>query len=170
MTMQLFTTFMIVLIGAWPGADFWTNQKEFQLILGLAPRVTLASMIAYFFSEFTNSVILSKMKYHHEGKRGFKQGWRFVASTIAAEFVDSIVFMSIGFIGILAPKDVLLTILTIWGAKVIYEIVALPFSTRLAEYVKRVEGVDMIDHPLHTDYNPFTGFFTKRNLLPDHRG
>ena len=167
MAMEIFATLMIVLIGAWPGADFWTNQREFQLILGLAPRVTLASLVAYFFSEFTNSVILSKMKYHHGGKRGFKQSWRFVVSTIAAEFVDSLVFMSVGFIGVLATGDVVVTILTIWAAKVVYEIVALPFSTRLADYVKRVEGVDTIDHPHHTDYNPFAGWFTRRNRVTD---
>lgn len=161
---QIFAMLMIVLVTIWPAADFWQNQEAFKTVLGLAPRVTIASLLAYFFSEFTNSVVLSKMKYWHEGKKGIKQGWRFVASTIAGEFVDSIVFMSVGFIGILATKDIFTTIITIWIAKVLYEIIALPFSMRLANYVKKVEKVDKIDYPDHTNYNPFAVFFPSKNL------
>ena len=161
---QIFATLMIALIGVWPGADFWTNQPAFQTILGLAPRITFASLLAYFFSEFTNSVVLSKMKFWQEGKKGVKQAWRFVASTIAGELVDSIVFMSVAFIGVLATKDIVTTIFTIWIAKVLYEVIALPFSMRFANYVKKVEGVDKIDYPDHTNYNPFAVFFSKKNL------
>ena len=158
---QIFATLMIVLISIWPAADFWTNQEAFQTVLGLAPRITLASLLAYFFSEFANSVVLSKMKYWQEGKRGVAQGWRFVASTIVGEFFDSVVFMTVAFVGVLATKDIVTTILTIWVAKVLYEVVALPFSMRFANYVKRIEGVDKIDYPDHTNYNPFAAFFKR---------
>jgi queuosine precursor transporter len=162
---QIFATLMIVLIGIWPAADFWKNQAAFQTVLGLAPRITLASLTAYFFSEFSNSLVLSKMKYWQNGKRGFAQGWRFVASTIVGEFFDSVVFMSIGFIGTLAVKDIFATVLTIWAAKVLYEVIALPLSTRFANYVKGVEGVDKIDYPDHTNYNPFSVFFSEKKSL-----
>jgi hypothetical protein len=161
---QIFATLMIVLISVWPAADFWTNQAAFQTVLGLAPRITLASLLAYFFSEFSNSLVLSKMKYWQKGKRGFSQGWRFVASTIVGEFFDSVVFMSVAFIGVLATKDIITTIFTIWIAKVLYEIIALPFSMRFANYVKKVEGIDKIDYPDHTNYNPFSVFFSKNNF------
>jgi uncharacterized integral membrane protein (TIGR00697 family) len=158
---QIFATLMITLISFWPGADFWTNQQSFKTILGFAPRATFAILMAYFFSEFTNSLVLSKMKFLHDGKKGFKQAWRFVASTIAGELVDSIVFMSIAFIGVLSTKNIITTIITIWIAKVLYEIIALPISTRFANYVKKVDGVDEIDYPDHTNYNPFAVFFAK---------
>ena len=161
---QIFAAFMFFLVGIWPAADFWTNQAAYDLILGTAPRIFLASIGAYFFSEFTNSLVLSKMKYWQQGKRGMHQGWRFIASTIAGEFVDSIVFMAIAFIGVLDTKTIITTIITIWIAKVLYEVIALPFTTRFANYVKRVEGVDTIDYPDHTNYNPFSVFFSKKNL------
>jgi queuosine precursor transporter len=161
---QIFATLMIVLVGVWPAASFWTNQTAFQTVLGFAPRATLASLVAYFFSEFSNSLVLSKMKYWQKGKRGFAQGWRFIASTIVGEFFDSIVFMSIGFVGVLAVKDILITIVTIWIAKVLYEVIALLFSIRFANYVKRVERVDKIDSPDHTNYNPFSVFFSNNNF------
>lgn len=163
---QIFATLMIVLINFWPAASFWANQEAFQTVLGLAPRITLASLLAYFFSEFSNSLVLSKMKYWQKGKRGLAQGWRFVASTIVGEFFDSVVFMLIAFIGVLATKDIFTTILTIWIAKVVYEVIALPFSMRFANYVKKVEGVDKIDYPDYTNYNPFAVFFAK-DSLPD---
>lgn len=161
MVCQIFATAMIVLIGAWPAAGFWTNQEAFQSVLGLAPRITLASLTAYFFSEFSNSLVLSKMKFWQKGKRGMAQGWRFIASTIVGEFFDSVVFMSVAFIGILATGDIVKTVLTIWVAKVLYELIALPFTMKFVSYVKRVEGIDKIDYPEHTNYNPFAVFFAK---------
>jgi queuosine precursor transporter len=166
---QIFAAFMFFLVGIWPAADFWANQVAYDSILGIAPRIFLASIGAYFFSEFTNSLILSKMKYWHQGKRGIYQGLRFIVSTIAGEFVDSIVFMVIAFIGILPASEMIVIILTIWIAKVLYEVVVLPFTTRFANYVKKVEGVDKIDYPAHINYNPFSVFFSKKNLPPKYQ-
>lgn len=160
---QIFAAFMFFLVGIWPAAPFWHNQEAYNLILGTAPRIFLASLTAYFFSEFTNSLVLSKMKYWHQGKKGIHQGWRFVASTLIGESVDSVIFMFVAFAGILATGDIISTIVTITVAKVLYEIIALPFSMRFAEYVKKVEGIDVVDYPDHTNYNPFSVFFTKKN-------
>ena len=66
--------------------------------------------------------------------------------------------MSVGFIGVLATGDIVKTIITIWIVKVAYETVALPISVPLANWVKRVEGVDKIDQPQETNYNPFAAF------------
>ena len=45
--------------------------------------------------------------------------------------------------------------LTIWLIKVAYEVVALPFSMKFTNWVKMVEGIDAIDSPNTTTYNPF---------------
>lgn len=150
-------------VGIWPAAPFWENQDAFMAILGVAPRITLASLTAYFCGEFANSVVLSKMKFREHGERGLKQGWRFVASTIVGEGVDSVVFMSVGFIGVLSTADIVRTILTIYVAKVIYEIIALPVSMRVSNWVKKVDGVDEIDDPQLTNYNPFAVFFPRKS-------
>ncbi|MBX4210657.1 VUT family protein, partial [Candidatus Parcubacteria bacterium] len=107
--------------------------------------------------EFANSYILSKMKFKHAGLRGFKQGWRFVASTIVGEGLDTFIVMIIGFYGAIPLSSLFTTMVTLYVVKVLYEIIALPFSTRFANWVKRVEGVDVIDMPETTKYNPFTG-------------
>src|SRR5436309_7135396 len=35
-------------VGIWPAAPFWHNQQAFMTILGVAPRIATASLIAYF--------------------------------------------------------------------------------------------------------------------------
>ena len=44
-----------------------------------------------------------------------------------------------------------------WGVyvfKVVYEVIATPFSTRFANWLKKVEGVDKLDTPEMTNYSP----------------
>ncbi|MBI5171631.1 MAG: queuosine precursor transporter [Candidatus Melainabacteria bacterium] len=152
---QILTAFAYWLVGIMPAAPFWHNQTAYDTILGIAPRITLASLMAYIMGEFVNSVILSRLKFAQGGQSGIPQASRFVLSTIAGEAVDSIVFLGIAFYGTMAFKDLVETALTIYVAKVLYEIVALPVSMRLAQYLKRVEHVDQIDNPSTTNYSPF---------------
>lgn len=147
-------TFYIVQII--PAAPFWHNQETYKEILGFVPRIVLASMVAYLVGEFSNSWVLSKMKYVVKGKRGWQQGWRFVVSTIVGEGVDTIVFMTIAFLGQFSLSNLISTALTLYVFKVLYEIIATPFSVRFANWIKKIEGVDEIDYPETTNYNPLS--------------
>lgn len=160
---QAFAAVMYWLISIWPHPEFWTNQDAYEKILGMAPRIAIASLSAYFFGEFANSVVLSRMKYSQKGEKGAKQSWRFVASTIVGEAVDSIIFSLIAFTGVLSFEQVVITSFTIWAFKVLYEIVALPFSIRLANWLKKEEQIDDIDQPNITNYNPFAAFFATKD-------
>ncbi|MDB5259998.1 MAG: hypothetical protein JWN37_229 [Candidatus Nomurabacteria bacterium] len=133
-----------------PAAPFWTNQDAFQLILGSVPRIALASMIAYFVGEFCNSYILAKMKVRTDGK-GIAT--RFVASTIAGEGIDTIVFVLIAFTGIMSRSEMLQVILSAWGVKVVWEIIALPITIRIVKWLKKVENEDYYDN--NTNFSPF---------------
>lgn len=156
---QVLAALTYLIVGILPPASFWPHQQAYEVILGFAPRVAIASLLAYFCGEFANSIVISKMKYKAGGKRGLPQGWRFVASTIVGEAVDTVVFMLVAFLGIIPPTDLVYTLITLYVVKVIYEIAALPFSTRVANWVKKVEGIDQIDDPRTTHYNPFVIFF-----------
>jgi uncharacterized integral membrane protein (TIGR00697 family) len=155
MGMQVFAAVFYWLIDIWQPAPFWHNQDAYHSILGQAPRIVVASLSAYFLGEFANSFVISKMKFLQNGKRGLSQGWRFVVSTVVGEGFDSFIFMSVAFAGIMANNDLIKTILTIWAVKVLYEIIVLPFTIRFSNYVKKIEGVDIIDTPEMTSYNPF---------------
>jgi hypothetical protein len=51
--------------------------------------------------------------------------------------------------------DLVRTALTIYLVKVLYEILALPLSTRLANFIKAKDEIDKIDQPSETQYSPF---------------
>src|SRR5205823_9697102 len=135
--MQIFAALFYWIIDIWPGASFFTNQTAYHTILGQAPRIVLASLSAYFCGEFANSFVVSKMKYRQGGRRGASQAARFVWSTVVGEGLDSFVFMTVGFFRVIPTTNLITTIFTIWIAKVLYEVIALPLSIPLANWVKR---------------------------------
>ena len=55
----------------------------------------------------------------------------------------------------LTRRYLVMTMATIWAIKVLYEVLALPVSMPLANWVKRAEGLDAIDDPATTNYSPF---------------
>lgn len=70
-------------------------------ILGLTPRIVVASLFAFLLGEFSNSFVLAKLKIFTKGK------WlwtRAIGSTIAGELIDSVIFISIAFWGIFPPE------------------------------------------------------------------
>jgi len=156
MACQLLAAGSFWLVGVLPAAPFWHHEQAYTTILGIVPRIALASLLAYFAGEFANSFVLSRMKYAQHGRRGFAQGWRFVASTLVGEAVDSVAFMSIAFLGVLPLGALTRTLLTIYLLKVAIEVIALPASTRLSNWLKRVESFDQVDDPAVTRYSPFT--------------
>jgi len=159
----LLATLTFYIVQIIPGAAFWKGQEAYDTIFSIVPRVVAGSMTAYFLGEFCNSWVLSKMKYWARGGRGLKQAWRFVASTIVGEGVDSIVVLAIGFSGVLSLQQMLQVGGSLYVFKVLYEIIATPVSTRFSNWIKRVEGVDQIDFPDRTNYSPFAGLGVAAN-------
>jgi uncharacterized PurR-regulated membrane protein YhhQ (DUF165 family) len=79
--------------------------------------------------------------------------FRFVASTVVGEGVNTLIFYGVVLYGIL-PNDVLLTSILIgWFGKTLVEVVMLPATYPLVRYLKKVEGIDFYDYA--TNFNPF---------------
>lgn len=135
--------------GLAPAAPFWKDQAAYQTILGFTPRLLLASFTAYLVGEFTNSFVLAKLKIATRGR------WlwtRTIGSTLIGEGLDTLIFVSIAFWGII-PADMMLTaILTQWIFKVVYEIVATPFTYLVVGFLKRRENLDTYDY--RTNFSP----------------
>jgi queuosine precursor transporter len=151
---QLFAACIYFIVLKLPPAPFWMEQPAFEKILGFIPRISIASLIAYACGEFTNSYILSRMKFIDNGNVGIKQGKRFIVSTVAGEFVDTVIVMVIAFAGVMPMIEILKSGAVIYLVKVCYEIIALPLSMKVTEWLKCAEGSDVIDNPEITDYNP----------------
>jgi queuosine precursor transporter len=144
-------SFFYWVILALPAASFWQNQSAFEAVLGAVPRITIASMIAYFCGEFVNSYVLSRMKVWMEGKRLWM---RTIGSTVVGEGVDSIVFFTIAFIGTMPFAALVTIILSSYFLKVVYEVIATPFTYKIVAFLKRKEGIDVYDRGI--SYNPLT--------------
>ena len=58
---NLLTVIVYRVTVALPYLDFWNGQEAFVKVLGTTPRILIASLLGYVVSEFSNSMILSKL-------------------------------------------------------------------------------------------------------------
>ena len=138
----------IAVLGFWvggllPAAAFWEGQEAYQAILGYTPRLLAASLAGYTVGEFSNSMVLSRLKVATQGR------WlwmRTIGSTIVGQGVDSAVFITAAFAGTMAGGNLVELLLTQWVVKVLYEAAATPLTYAVVTYLKRHEGIDAYDH------------------------
>jgi hypothetical protein len=147
---NLLVVIAIYLAQILPSASFWQGQTAYETILGFTPRLLLASFLAFLVGSFANSFVLAKMKIATNGR------WlwtRTIGSTLVGEGLDSLVFISVAFIGVIPSlQGLLTTIVTQWLFKTSYEVIATPLTYGIVAYLKRVEGLDTYDR--RTDFNP----------------
>ena len=140
---------MGALVVALPASPDWHNQAAFATVFGLVPRFAIASLLAYWAGEFTNSYTLARLKLLTGGR------WlwtRTVGSTVTGQLVDTVVVMTVAFWGY--PVRTVATLIgSAYLAKVLYEVLATPLTYAVVGALKRAEGVDAFDRG--TDFNPF---------------
>jgi len=134
-----------------PPAPNWPNQYAFEVVFNFVPRMVAASLIAFWCGEFANSYTLARMKLLTEGR------WlwtRTVGSTVVGQAVDTTIVMILAFGGTVNRSLILNLIVSGYLGKVLYEVLATPFTYLVVNSLKRAEGVDVYD--THTDFNPFS--------------
>lgn len=147
---NLFMSVILAAAVALPPAQGWPLQEQYAAILGMVPRIVIASLVAYLVGEFANSYVLAKMKIWTNGN----QLWtRTIGSTVVGQALDTIVFMSIAFIGILPMSVLISASISAYLFKVVYEIIATPLTYMVVNFLKKHEGIDYYDKS--TDFNPF---------------
>jgi uncharacterized integral membrane protein (TIGR00697 family) len=136
-----------------PPAPFWNNQAAYETAFGMAWRISLASMIAYFCGEFVNAFVLAKMKILTQGRWLWS---RTIGSTIFGEGVDSLLFYPLAFYGTgIIPDDKLPTVmLAQFVAKVAVEVLLTPLTYLIVGWLKRAEQEDYYDRD--TRFTPFS--------------
>lgn len=148
----LFVIF-ILMAGALPGAPgIWDpgSQAAYDRILGFTPRLLAASFVAYVAGEFVNSFVMARLKIVTGGRWLWS---RTISSTLLGQGLDSAIFITGAFAGILPAPLLLLTVLTQWAFKTAYEVVATPLTYAVVTFLKRQERLDPFD--IGTDFNPF---------------
>ena len=126
-----------------PHPDFWTNQEAYATVLGTTPRVAAASFIGYLFGEFSNSMVLSKLKVMTGGK---KLWVRTILSTLVGEGFDSVIFVTVSFWGTMENATLLQMIFFQYLFKVCYEIIFTPATYAIVNWIKRKEEMDTFDY------------------------
>lgn len=131
-------------------APYWDAQPAYDAILGQTPRIVLASLVAFFVGEFSNSYVLAKMKVATQGK------WlwaRTIGSTIVGEGVDTLIFALVAFAGTMGNSDLVNLVVSNYIFKVGVEAVFTPITYWVVDFLKRVEHEDYYDRA--TNFNPF---------------
>ncbi len=138
---------LIVVAAIWvglvlPAASFWDGQEAYERILGATPRILGASFLAFLVGEFANAFVLAKMKIATEGRFLWA---RTIGSTLVGQGLDSLVFITLAFVGVIPPAALVAAIVTQWLVKSAYEAAATPLTYAVVGYLKRSEGVDAYD-------------------------
>lgn len=129
---------LAIVLGQWlPPASMWDAQLAYERILGYSPRLLLASFAGYLAGEFANSYVMSWMSTLTRGQ------WlwtRTIGSTVVGQALDSLVFITIAFVGTMPAAALITTIITQWLFKVIYEALATPMTYAIIAWLKRTEN------------------------------
>lgn len=140
-------------VGLLPGEPGWMasgGDEAWQMLLGLAPRIAAASLVAYVVGEFVNAYVLSRLKV---ATRGRFLWLRTIGSSLIGQGVDTLVFFPIAYLGEW-PWDLIWRIMLVaYAVKVGVEAAMTPVTYAVVTFLKRRTGIDTYD--VHTRFNPF---------------
>jgi queuosine precursor transporter len=146
--------FFVWLAGILPGESAWqgyAGQEAYNAILGGVSGLIVASLVAYWAGEFTNSFVLAKMKIATQGRWLWS---RTIGSTLVGQFVDTTVFFLIATaLGVFPPELLMSLIVTNYILKVGIEIIFTPLTLMIVPTLKAAEQEDYFDY--NTSFNPF---------------
>jgi len=151
----LFTGLTLALVNALPAPPDAQSQQmagAFGTLLGQAPRILLASLVAYLVGEWLNSYVLARLKVAMQGR------WmpvRTIASSLIGQGADTAIFLLIAFAGIWPAELLWAVFLANYLFKVGMEVALTPVTVQLARQLKRREQVDAFDADLKL--NPLSG-------------
>jgi uncharacterized integral membrane protein (TIGR00697 family) len=154
--MLALSALVLWLVRIMPGEATWegyAGQTAYDAILGgmSTGGIVIASLVAYLVGEFSNSVVLARMKVLTKGRWLWS---RTIASTLVGEGVDSLIFITVATLAGVFPWELFGTlVLTNYIFKVAIEVLFTPVTYRIVNALKRAENEDYYD--THTRFNPF---------------
>lgn len=140
--MNFFVVVLGLLAVSIPAAPFWEGEEHFNFVFGMAPRIVVASLLAFLTGSFLNAYVMSRMKLASRGRRF---SLRAIVSTVVGETADSLIFFPIAFGGIIAWRELLVMMALQIVLKSLYEVIVLPLTIRVVKAVKRLDGSDVYD-------------------------
>ena len=142
------TALTLWLVRIMPGESTWlesTGQIAYNNVLGgiSTGGLVLASLTAYLAGEFTNSVVLAKMKVATKGR------WlwmRTIGSTLVGEGVDSVIFIAVASLVGVFPWSLFFTLVVAnYIFKCLIEMLMTPVTYWVVSKLKHAENEDYFD-------------------------
>jgi len=134
-----------------PADEFSQRSAEaFSTILGLVPRIVLASLVAYWVGEFANSYILARLKVATQGRF---LALRTISSTLVGQGLDTAIFLLVAFYGVWDNNLLWTVFVSNYIFKVGIEALFTPVTYGVVGFLKRAENEDYYDRD--TRFSPF---------------
>lgn len=143
--------YLVVIMPPEAGWNEKVGDDNFRKVFSLTPRLAAAGVIGYFWGEFANSFVMAKMKIWSAGRMLWT---RTVGSTLVGELVDTALFCTIAFAGVLDVGTIVNYTVTGYIYKCLVEIVMTPITYQIVAFLKRSEHEDYYDY--NTNFNPFS--------------
>lgn len=144
-------------VGMLPGEAQWqeyAGDAAYGAILGgvASGAIIVASLVAYFCGEFSNSFVLAKMKIKTNGKFLWL---RTIGSTLIGQAIDSSAFVVIACaLGVFPWEIAWSLIVANYVFKVAIEVLFTPVTYAFVAFLKKAEHEDYYDRD--TNFNPFS--------------
>lgn len=136
LALSLLTSLTIWITQISPAAAEWENQAAFEAVLGFVPRIVAASLCGFLAGQLINAWVLDLMRRWTAGR--FLRT-RLIGSTIAGQLVDTTVFCTIAFFGVIEGWDFIGYTALGYAIKCLAEVVLLPITTRVIRRVRAAE-------------------------------
>lgn len=113
-----------------------TMQPHLEVVFGVLPRITVASLIAYLLSQRHDVWAYQFWRTRVPGPLWVRNN----LSTIASQLIDSVVFTLVAFLGVFPVGVVLEIIITTYLFKAVVALLDTPFLYLAVRYIKPVRG------------------------------
>lgn len=127
---------------ALPAYDGWGLQDAYASVLGFTPRIILGSLIAYVCSNLLNNMIFTRMK---QGNGVFSKSFiaRALGSSAFAHMIDSGIFETIAFLGVLSFYEFLAQASFAYVLGMGLELILSPVEVGIAKQLRRKLDYDI---------------------------
>ena len=118
-----------------PAPSFFEGSEAFRIVLGSTSRLLIASFAAYIVGSLLNAKVMVYLKSKSEEKLFF----RCIFSTLIGEGCDALIFITIGFWGLMPVSALVMMIVVKALFKTVYEIIVYPLTKIVISKVKSLD-------------------------------
>ena len=122
---NILAVLVFMAVQALPPYPGWDGQEAFETILGFTPRIVAGSLLAYLASQLLNNFVFEKIRKKTGAKHLFI---RSLGSSVFAHLVDSAIFETVAFIGVLSFNEFLAQAGFAYIAGMVLEVILTPLT------------------------------------------